>query len=379
MNIIVRSKEAKKIKICIISHFGYPLYNKKCMETDIGGGAGVQLYLLSKEFTKKNNINVNVITGNHKIQKKRIELYQNIKLFNVLPIKRNIFNIFKFVIFIFITLIQIKPDIIIQRAPSTSTGICAFYSKLFRKKFIYSIANKPDVNGVAEKGVLGKFYKYGLDNASVIVAQHNDQILELEKFKKRKVRNILVIKSGYEIIEIDQIKKTKILWVSRAMEWKRAEFFLELAKKIPDKDFIIICTKTNNEKYWKTIFDNAFKIHNLKFLNFVPFQKMDSYFQKAKFFINTSIFEGFPNTFIQAFKNKTLVISLNVNPEEILTKHKIGIFCNDDLKKMEVTINHLFENQELYNSYTKKAYSYVKENHDIKEISKKWLILFKKI
>ncbi|KKK81418.1 hypothetical protein LCGC14_2813630, partial [marine sediment metagenome] len=244
------------------------------------------------------------------------------------------------------------------------------------------------------KGVLGKFYKYGLNNATIIIAQNNDQIFELEKFKKRKIRNIKLIKSGYNIIKKDNIEKKNILWVSRAIEWKRAEIFLKLAQKMPNKDFIIICNKANNKIYWKTISDNAFKIRNLKFLSFIPFHKIDSYFQEAKIFINTSIYgyfkeakifintsiyEGFPNTFIQAFKNKTPVISLNVNPDEILTKNKIGIFCHDDLKKMEFSINQFFENQELYDSYSKNAFSYVKNNHDIKHISKKWLLLCEKI
>ncbi len=376
---IVRLKEVKKVRLCIISHFGYPLYNKKCIETDIGGGAGVQLYLLSKEFAKKNTFNVNIITGNHKIHKNRIEVYQNIKIFKVLPLKRTFLNVLKFVIIFFLTLIKIKPDIVIQRTASPSTGLCAFYCKLFRKKFIYSISNKPEVNGEAEKGVLGKFYKYGLNNATIIIAQNNDQIFELEKFKKRKIRNIKLIKSGYNIIKKDNIEKKNILWVSRAIEWKRAEIFLKLAQKMPNKDFIIICNKANNKIYWKTISDNAFKIHNLKFMSFIPFHKIDRYFQEAKIFINTSIYEGFPNTFIQAFKNKTPVISLNVNPDEILTKNKIGIFCHDDLKKMEFSINQFFENQELYDSYSKNAFSYVKNNHDIKHISKKWLLLCEKI
>ncbi len=379
MIIFVITKDIKKIKICIISHFIYPLYNTKCMEPDIGGGAGVQLFLLSKEFAKQNNISVNVITGIHKIQKSRIEIYQNINLFNVLPLKRTLLNIFKFLIIFFITLIKIKPDIVIQRAASQTTGLCAFYCKLFRKKFIYSIANKPDVNGDAEKGVLGKFYRYGLSNANFIIAQNNDQISELEKLKNRKIRNIKAIKSGYDISNKDSIEKKYILWVSRAIEWKRAEIFLKLAQNIPDKNFVIICTKTYNIKYWDSLASRSTEIPNLKFINFIPFHKINQYFQEAIIFVNTSIYEGFPNTFIQAFKNKTPVISLNVNPDEILTKNMIGIYCNDNIKKLELSLRQLLENKDLYESYSKNAFSYVKNNHDIIEISKKWLLLFEKI
>ncbi|KKK48962.1 hypothetical protein LCGC14_3139870, partial [marine sediment metagenome] len=49
------------------------------------------------------------------------------------------------------------------------------------------------------------------------------------------------------------------------------------------------------------------------------------------------------------------------------------------LKKMESSINQLFENQGLYDTYAKNAFTYVKNNHDIKIISKKWFELIEKI
>ncbi|KKK62284.1 hypothetical protein LCGC14_3005850, partial [marine sediment metagenome] len=58
------SREKKSLKICFISHFGYPLYNPQCEDYSGIGGSEVQLYLLSKEFSKKNNTKIYVITGN---------------------------------------------------------------------------------------------------------------------------------------------------------------------------------------------------------------------------------------------------------------------------------------------------------------------------
>ena len=367
----------KKIKICLVSLFGYSLYNKRSSNS-FGGGAAVQLFLLAKEFAKNNDFEISVLTGHYKKVKSQTERFKNIMIFNALDIHKKLINYPKNLIKFFVTLKKINPDIIIQRSADFVTGLCAFFCKVFGKKFIYSIAHELDVSGEYVKDLKRKIFKYGINNATFLVAQSNDQIMFIEKQKNRKINNISVIKSGYKIKEIGENTKKYILWVSRAVRWKRPELFLKLAKLFPKEKFIMICNKEGDILYWESI-KKASSISNLKFLNYIPFHKIDRYFKEAKLFINTSIYEGFPNTFIQAFKNKTPVISLNVNPDEILTKNKIGIFCHDDLKKMEFSINQLFENQELYDTYAKNAFTYVKNNHDIKIISKKWFELIEKI
>ncbi len=370
------SLSKNKLKVCFVSHFAYPLFNK---EKKIPfGGKEVQLYLLSKELARNNNLGVKVITGDNKLKSRRIEAYNNLNLYISLPTKKTFINKIKSVINFFLTLFQMNPDVLIQRGGSVLTGLCALYSKIFKKIFIFSIAHRNDVIKNGKQGLIRLSHWYGINNADYIIAQNHEQIQEYEDWKKRKIPNITVIKSGYEIKSYEIKKKKYVLWVSRADRWKRPELFLKLTKLLPKEKFIMICSKGGDILYWESI-KKASSISNLKFLNFIPFHKIDRYFKEAKIFINTSINEGFPNTFIQAFKNKTPVISLNVNPDEILTKNKIGIFCHDDLKKMEFSINQLLENQELYDSYSKNAFTYVKNNHDIKIISKKWFVLIEKI
>ena len=219
------SREKKSLKICFISHFGYPLYNPQCEDYSGIGGSEVQLYLLSKEFSKKNNTKIYVITGNFPISKNMIEKKFNIEIYNVLPIKKRIMNYFKGLLSLYLTLIKLNPDIVIQRSASAITGLCAFYCKLFKKKFIYSLANEPDVNGSAEEGILGKLFKFGIDNATFLIAQTRHQVIELQKYKKKKVSNITIIKSGY-----------KIVWINiKTNDWSR--IFKSLQKSIR-KSFI---------------------------------------------------------------------------------------------------------------------------------------------
>jgi len=53
---------------------------------------------------------------------------------------------------------------------------------LFRKKFIYSIANKPDVDS-SKKGLIFKIFRFGLKHADYVIAQNYEQMNLLKKLK----------------------------------------------------------------------------------------------------------------------------------------------------------------------------------------------------
>ncbi len=339
------------------------------------GGAEVQLFLLSKAFSNNKNFDVNIIAGDYNLKQRKTKIYKNIKVHIIIPRNRNAIIPIKKYILLLLKLIKLKPDIIIQRTATPKSGIIAFYCKIFKKKFVYSIASDYDVNGVSAKGILGNLYKFGLTRASYIIAQSINQIKILEKWQNRKFFNISVIKSGYHIIPTNLEKKNTVLWVGRATRGKRPEIYLKIAKFFPNQTFIMICNKGKNIEYWKKIKEEACKIPNLIFIPAVLFEKINEYFNRAKVFINTSISEGFPNTFIQASKNKTPILSLNVNPDKFITKYECGFVCNNKFKKMVNNLEILLTNQDLYNKFSENAFKYVKEKHNINKISKKWIDL----
>lgn len=367
----------RKAKICFINSKGYALYQNLCNVPY--GGAEIQLYLISMELAKKNNFEIYVITGNYKIKNKRVEYYKRIKLYITQPLENKFLNYILRPWRLFFTLLKINPDYIIQRGVEFNSFLCTLFCKLFRKKFIFSIAHNREVTGEIKNRLFSTLFKFVLFKANFIIAQSNDQIIKLEKWKKRKFFNIQVIKSGYDIKNKRKKDNGHILWVARAKEWKRPELFIKLAPFFPKEKFLMICKKSINLTYWDTIFGKTLTIPNLKLIEFIPFNKIDNIFHEAKIFINSSKSEGFPNTFLQAFKNKVPVISLSVDPDHILTKNKIGFSCNDDFDKMKKYLKQLLENHELYNIYSKNAFNYVKKNHDIKKISFHWSQLMRKI
>ena len=297
-----------------------------------------------------------------------------IKLYRVLPLKRNFINYFKFLFNFYYYLIKINPDVIIQRAYSITTGLSAFYSKIFRKKFLYSIANKSDVDDSNEQGIISSIFKFGLRNADYIVSQNLEQVNLMKKFNNKLTLRTLTLKSGIYLDFKDKnyALESSILWIGRAVNWKRPELFLNLAKNFKNFDFKMVCTKYIDQNYWQNLRKYANKISNLEFINFVNYQDIEQYFKEAKLFINTSVYEGFPNTFLQAFKFRTPVISLNVNPNNIFDDYDIGFYCDDNYDLLKERVLELMQDSAFREKIGNNAFSYVTKFHDIEVIGKQW-------
>ena len=69
---------------------------------------------------------------------------------------------------------------------------------------------------------------------------------------------------------------------------------------------------------------------------------------------------------------------MNVNPDNFLTRKKIGFFCNDDFTKLEEYLRLLLNSNDLHETYSTNAYLYAKNNHDIRRISHEWKNLIEK-
>ena len=115
----------------------------------------------------------------------------------------------------------------------------------------------------------------------------------------------------------------------------------------------------------------ALKVKNLEFIDSVHFNDIDKYFKNAKIFISTSIYEGFPNTFVQAAKNSTPIVSLNINPDNILNDFFIG-FHSQNFAQLKDDLKTLLYDKQLYNKISNNSYEYAKDNHNIEKIGQQF-------
>lgn len=361
------------MKICFIAPKAYALFNNK--NKSVFGGAEVQLSLLAKEIATQDNLDVHFMVADY--GQRNIETYDKVKVWKSINFKK---NIFAKIIDFFTIFKQINAQIYVQRSLTFFSGIIAFYCKKNNKKFIYMVAHDSETNqthSLYKKKISAFLTKLVFRYATIIVTQNS---LQTKNLKDQNIKCTL-IRSGHKITSIDWIEKPKkhFLWVSRSDTWKRPQFLLQLALAFPKETFIMVCpksTNTTNQEYDKLV-KKIQSTSNIHLKKFVPFNAIDALFFEAKAFINTSTMEGFPNTFIQAAKNGVPILSLNVNPNNFLTEHQCGFYCQNDMELLKDNLLTLATDKALYQKMSANAYQYAKENHDIQLNTQKLLDLIK--
>ena len=363
---MTETRKDNAIKVCFVSPKAYPLFNG---EVDgVFGGAEVDLYLLSTELAKDENYEVTCIVADY--GQPDTEEIEKVKIRKSLNFKQNPLT---GAVKIYKAMKKANADIYIIKTASPGVPLAAVFCKLNKKAFIYRTAHQRECDGtyLKEHFFLGRAFARSLRSAKIVFAQNKD---DCQKLKATLKVDSIVIPNGHRIPDISEATQSTVLWVGRSAKAKRPELFFDLAKRI-DAPFTMICQQATGDSNYRELVEKAKQIENLTFIEQVPFSQIDSYFRDAKVLVNTSDSEGFPNTFIQAAKHATGILSLNVNPDNFLEKHNCGICAKGDMDIMgDSLMTILKENR--YIDIGKKARKYVKDHHDIVEIVQQYKDLF---
>jgi glycosyltransferase involved in cell wall biosynthesis len=358
------------LRVCFVAPKGYPLFNRD--NEELFGGAEVDMYFLSTELAKDERFEVCFITADY--GQPRIEIIEGVKIIKSTELKRNpLYRAIK----IWQAMNTATAQIYFQRTASWGTFLVALFCKLYKRAFVYHTANQGECDGMYLKGrrFLKMAFSWSLHKSRVVIVQN-----KTDKDNLRQHTNIpsIVIRNGQRLVKFVNKKRNTVLWVGRTSQLKRAELFMELTKTIPNEHFTMVCQRATGDKNYEALVAQAKKLKNLRFIKRVPLSEIESYFQQAKVLVNTSVSEGFPNTFIQACKYGVPILSLNVNPDAFLNKYSCGICCNDDFHRLADSLRAMLTGNK-YSEYSKNTRKYVEQNHDIMKIVKKYKELFGRI
>ena len=95
--------------------------------------------------------------------------------------------------------------------------------------------------------------------------------------------------------------------------------------------------------------------------------------------VNTSESEGFANTFIDACKAGTPLLSLSVNPDNFIGDNNCGLCAGDDWDRFVEVFDRLRTDAATAGELGANGRKYVEDNHDIVSIVKAYKKLFEEI
>ncbi len=342
------------------------------------GGAELQSYLLTEELIKR-GWSVEVVTRNDKITQ-FMYLNDKIKYHYYKESKSYLLNYFIVLFTIFHThsfFYYVRTDARIL------IGALTLYSYLFKRKLIYAIAgddellhnsyyqyqrskNKSFIRYIKliDAWLIDLILKFKKNKIDLIITQTEFQQKEL---LKNKGLASVVIRNSFNDITIlrakPAIKKNIVLWVGNMRPVKKPEIFIEIAKSFSGKkwEFVMIGESSGYELLLE--YNNNYVNH----IGQLSYEDTNKCFQSAKILINTSSNEGFPNTFIQAWLNKVLVISYHVNPDNLLDNNQLGFCASSDFTKCTAILNKAMNNYSEFQLMIDNAALFAENNFNLKK------------
>ncbi|MFO8067855.1 MAG: glycosyltransferase [Bacteroidales bacterium] len=258
-----------------------------------------------------------------------------------------------------------RPEIIIIRGATRALSYLSLYAKLTNTKIVFFAASDSDLQ-ISKELIAAdhdkKLFRYGLKRVDSFILQNNlQQALLLKNYNKSGlvIPNIWD-KDRWQHLETDSGLEDYILWVSNFRYLKRPQWFIDIAKKMPHLNFVMVGGPVDKELF-ETCESVVEEIPNLSFLGPQSLEYVNALFAKAKVFVCTSTIEGFPNTFLQAWSQNVPVIS-TFDPSDIIKEYGLGVF----VKNIEELINalELLQNEQDYFAFKERIRSYFKNNHD---------------
>lgn len=266
-------------------------------------------------------------------------------------------------------LLTFRPRIVLHRGADRVVYPLAVLSKICNARFVQFGASDTDFEPGKELIAGGahnrELWQKALGKVENIVTQNAYQhdSLKLHYGKESLILFNIWGKPDSSQVTGHGSQVTDVVWVANLRRLKRVEWILKAAKAMPHIQFTIIGGPSGSEKEYYHHFEKEAKsISNLHFLGKRTFQETNVIVANSRLLCCTSEFEGFPNTFLQAWAYDVPVVS-TVNPNDCITELGLGKVISDVLQ-LQFAVDELLNSAEFYTQCQQNIRDYFTLHHD---------------
>ena len=299
-----RPDPARKPRICFVAPTTWPVLSASS-DIKVVGGAEVQQSMIAPALAKR-GFDVSMVCYDYgqpdRTELKGVTIYNMHKPDEGIPVVR---YLHPRLTSLWRALTRADADVYYQRTAAAYTGFVSMFCRRHGRKSIYAGAS--DVDFIPGKQEIRykrdrMIFEYGLKRVDKIITQNPQQHQELLQNYGRE--GTLIPSCYAPPAGAKHDRAGYVLWVASIRPSKRAELALEIARRLPGYRFVMIGgpdADRRSQEYFASLKEAARALPNVEIRGFVPFAEAEQAFNGARVFLNTSEYEGFPNTFLQAW------------------------------------------------------------------------------
>lgn len=354
------------MRVCFVSLSIYGYFDQSAFTDAAGGGAQRQLYLLAKELAEDHDIHF--IVGDY--GQSKVERTQGIALQRSFrPVGSTLKKPVE-VAKLFAAMRRADADVYVSRNKPSVALLSYVCTKLLGKRWVFNVANdrfvQEDMSYLPTP--IQRGYEYALQHADTIIAQTEQQQQNLKEYFGVEST---IVPNGYT--EMDETTgyedREYFLWVGHLdPNQKRPRLFFEVAKQTPNAEFLLVGARGSKELR-ESLQMELDKLDNTDYAFDVRPDNIHQYYEQALALVNTSAYEGFPNTYLEAWRAGTPVLALTVDPDRFLKQGAPGAFVADGLSELAKKIRTLQAEPEYWTEVSETAQSEFKRQYGIKEVA----------
>lgn len=209
------------------------------------------------------------------------------------------------------------------------------------------------------------FYAWGLSIADGMVLQHGEQLSNLSARWRHKASVLPGVVEEVKDSKSHVTREKYVAWVAKIRQPKRPDVLIEIARKMPETRFVVCggASKHRSPPGYSEKTIQAFRTTpNIEYLGHMGPEKSLEVIGNAALLLSTSDAEGFPSTFLEAWSAGTPVVSLKIDPDEIITKKEIGRVSRT-VERAIIDLEQLINSCSLRQEMADRARQYVAEMH----------------
>jgi glycosyltransferase involved in cell wall biosynthesis len=370
MNNIAADGTGRPLRICLVAPNNYTILSARDDLHHIGG-AEVQRHLIASELARRGYA-VSFVTWDHGqpdgIVHAGIAVYKTCRPEAGLPVARFVYPRWTSLT---AALARADADVYYQRTAGVESGQVALWCRHRGRRFVYAMANDAECDPKLLRRLGWRdrcFYLYALRRANTVIVQTELQRRRLSDGFGLSAR---IIPSCVPTPErplrprdpLERVAARRLLWVGRFAAQKRPELLLDTARLLNDFHFDVVGISPSGTTKSNAVVHALHALPNVTLHGFVPHRLVAAFYDRATALICTSAWEGFPNTYLEAWSHGIPTVT-TIDPDGIIATHGLGAHTESPEALAEAT-RRLVASPDRWADHSARARRYFETHHTV--------------